>query len=77
MKTLTREDIDMSVQDDPELVRRRKEARREMHDAMKKAWTDSSKQRAEHKNREIEQSQSKDCDNTVIPADAGMAGVTN
>ena len=72
MKILTREDIDMSVQDDPELVRRRKEARREMHDSMKKAWADSSKQRAEHKIGEIEQSQSKDCDNAVIPAKAGI-----
>jgi hypothetical protein len=61
MKILTREDIDMSVQDDPELVRRRKEARRELHDAMKKTWTDLSKQPTERKNRETEQSQSYDC----------------
>ena len=55
MKILTREDIDMSVQDDPELVRKRKAARREMHDTMKQAWTDLSKQRTERKNRETEQ----------------------
>jgi len=61
MKILKREDIDMSVQDDPELVHRRKAARREMHNAMKQVWTDLPKQRAERKNRETEQTQSYDC----------------
>ena len=61
MKILTREDIDMSAKDDPELVRRRKAARREMYNTMKQEWTDLSKQRNERKNRKTEQTQSNDC----------------
>ena len=44
MKFLTREDIDMSVPEDPELVNRRLEARRKIHDEMKKNWADSKNQ---------------------------------
>ena len=45
MKFLTREDINMSAQEDPELLRRRKEARRKIHDEMKKNWANSKNQR--------------------------------
>jgi hypothetical protein len=48
MKFVTREDIDLSVPDDPELIRRRKEVRRRIHAEMNKAWADPVNQRMSH-----------------------------
>jgi hypothetical protein len=44
MKLLTRDDIDMSVPVDPELLRRRKEIRRKTQDEMKRTWADPENQ---------------------------------